>query len=168
MHLLLILLTSIIISLLSSLGLLPLYATRSATAEWRCESKVDVLLGVETDDERWDVDDLLSDADVSLSDEDTGVMDGLGQSELVDTGLEAAFQEIFDLEGQDVIELHAGFVEHTDTNETANEGISFEESLWIFLVESEKLTSSTTNLGERELHTPHLSLVAETVFTDDL
>jgi len=35
------------------------------------------LLGVETDDEGWDVDDLLSDADVALADEHARVVDRL-------------------------------------------------------------------------------------------
>jgi hypothetical protein len=64
--------------------------------------------------------------DMSLLDENTGVVDGLGETELVDAGLQTTLQEILDLEGQDVIELHAGLVEHTDTNKTANERIAFE------------------------------------------
>lgn len=77
---------------------------------------------------------------MTLADQDTGVVDGLGETELVDTGLETALQEILNFQGQDVIELHAGFVEHTDTDETANEGISFEETLGVLLVKSKKLT----------------------------
>jgi len=127
-----------------------------------------VLLRVETDDEGWHVDDLLADANVTLADEDTSMMDGLGEAELVDASLETTLQEIFGLEGQHVIELHAGFVEHTDTHETANEGIAFEETLGVLFVEGEELTSSTTNLGEGKLDTPHLALVAEPVFADDL
>ena len=100
-----------------------------------------MLLGVETDDEGGDVDDLLADADVALADQDTGVVDGLGEAELVDTGLQAALEEILDLQGQDVIELHAGLVEHTDAHETANQGIAFEETLGVLLVEGEKLTT---------------------------
>ena len=41
-----------------------------------------MLLGVETDNEGGDVDHLLPHTDVSLPDEDTGVVDGLGESEL--------------------------------------------------------------------------------------
>ena len=77
---------------------------------------------------------------MSLPDQHAGVMDALGQAKLVDAGLQAAFQEILDLERQDVIELHARFVEHTDADETANEGIAFEEPLRVFFVEREKLT----------------------------
>lgn len=99
-----------------------------------------MLLGVETDHERGDVDDLLADTDVALADQDTGVVDRLGETELVDTGLETTLKEILDLEGQDVIELHAALIEHTDTNETANQGVSLEQTLGVLLVEGEQLT----------------------------
>jgi hypothetical protein len=78
---------------------------------------------------------------VALLDEDTSVVDRLGETELVDTSLETALQEVLDLESQDVIESHTGLVEHTDTDETANEGISFEETLGILLVKGEKVTT---------------------------
>lgn len=63
-HLLLFLLGVIatLILLLGGLGLLPPDTTWASTTKWRGESEVDVLLGVETDDERWDVDDLLANA----------------------------------------------------------------------------------------------------------
>lgn len=79
--------------------------------------------------------------DVTLADQDTGMMDTLCQPELVDTSLQSSLQEIFDLERQDVIEFHAGLVQHPDPNETANEGISFKQSLRVFLIECQKLTS---------------------------
>lgn len=125
--------------------------------------------------------------DVTLTDQDTGVVDRLGETELVDASLQTTLQEVLDLQGQDVIELHAGLVEHTDTHQTANEGIAFEETLGVLLVESKKLTvkmsagmltrgsevvdnvpSSTTDLGQGELDTPDLTLVAQTVLADDL
>jgi len=168
-HLLIILLSIIsIILLLRSLGLLPANTTRTSTTEWRAQSEIDVLLGVETNNEGWDVDDLLANADVSLADEDTGVVDGLGETELVDTGLKTTLQEILDLQGQHVIELHAGFVEDTDTDETANEGISFEKSLGVLLLKSEKLTSSSSDLTQSELNSPHFPLVSQSILTDQL
>jgi hypothetical protein len=112
----------------------------SPTTERTRQSEVDVLLAVQSDHETWHVDDLPSDSNVTLLDEDTGVVDGFGKTELVDTGLQAAFKEIFDLEGEHVIELHAGFVEHTNTDETSNEGVAFEKTLGIFFIECEKLT----------------------------
>jgi hypothetical protein len=41
---------------------------------------LDSLLGVESDNERRNVDDLLTDPDVPLPDEDSGVVDRLGES----------------------------------------------------------------------------------------
>jgi hypothetical protein len=131
----------LITTLLGGLGLLSSDTAGAATTEGRGQGEVDVLLGVETDNERGDVDDLLSDTDVALADQDTGVVDGLGETELVDASLEAALQEILNLQGQDVIELHAGLVEDTDSHETANEGISFEETLGVLLVEGKELTA---------------------------
>ena len=99
-----------------------------------------MLLGVKTDNERGNVHDLLADADVTLTDEDTGVVDGLGKTELVDASLQATLQEVLDLQGKDVIELHAALVEDTDTDQTANESIALEETLGVLLVESKELT----------------------------
>ena len=145
-----------------------------------------MLLGIQSDDERRDVDNLLADADVALLDEDTGVVDGLGEAELVDAGLQAALEEIFDFEGEHVIELHAGLVKDTDADETADEGVAFEETLGIFFVEGEELTgtdqyfvshscfvgcvlpSSTSDLGEGEHDTPDLAFVAQAKFADGL
>ena len=78
--------------------------------------------------------------DVPLLDQHTGVVDALGEAELVDASLETALQEVLNLQGQDVIELHAGLVEHTDTDQTANEGIAFEETFWILFVEREQFS----------------------------
>jgi len=72
------------------------------------------------------------------------VVDGLGETELVDAGLQAALQEVLDLQGQHVIKLHAGLVEHTDTDETANERVAFEQTLRVFLVKGEKLTKGAS------------------------
>jgi len=128
------------LTLLSSLGLLSADTAGAASAEGRGQGEVDVLLRVETDDERGNVDDLLADTDVALADKDTSVVDRFGKTELVDAGLEATLQEILSLEGQDVIELHAGLVEDTDANQAANQGIALEETLGVLLVESEELT----------------------------
>jgi len=123
-----------IVLLLGGLGLLSPDTARTATTKGRTEGEVNVLLRVETDNEGGDVDDLLADPDVALADEDTGMVDGLGETELVDAGLEAALQEILDLEGKDVIELHARLVEDTNADQAANESIAFEETLGVLLV----------------------------------
>lgn len=137
---------------------------------------------------------------MTLPDQDTGMVDGLGETELVDTGLETALQEVLNTKGKDVIELHARLVEHTDTDQTANQGITFEQTFRVFLVEGKQFTirrqfpksllqpnsmrfstlwsttfnprgsipSSTTDLGQGKLDTPHLTLVAQAVLADNL
>ena len=75
-----------------------------------------------------------------LLNQDTSVVDTLGQTELVDTSLQPTLQEVLYLECQHVIELHAGLVKDTNTNETTDERIAFEETLGVFLVEGEELT----------------------------
>jgi len=124
---------------------LALDATGATTTKGRGQGEVDVLLGVKTDDERGDVDDLLANTDVSLTDQDTGMVDGLGQTGLEDLGLQPPLQEILNLEGKYVIETHAGLIQHTDAYETTNEGVTFEQPLGVLVIELEQLTSSTTN-----------------------
>ena len=60
-----------------------------------------------------------------LSDEDAGVVNGFGQAEFEDLRLKAAFQEIFNGETQDVIELHLRFVQHSDPHQTTQKGIAW-------------------------------------------
>lgn len=67
---------------------------------------------------------MLSNTDVSLTDEDTGVVDRLGESRLEDLSLEAALEEILNLESEDVIETHAGLVENTDSYKTTDQGVT--------------------------------------------
>lgn len=157
--LLLVLFTLLVTSTLSGTGLLAANTARAATTEGRGESEVNVLLGVEADHVRRNVDDLLADTrqnksayikspqyimvcvpDVALLDQDTGVVDRLGETKLVDAGLQTALQEVLDLKGQDVIELHARLIEDTDTDETANQGVTLEETLGVLVVKSEQLT----------------------------
>jgi hypothetical protein len=126
--------------LLSGLGLLPPDATRSPTAEGTGQRKIDMLLAVQANDKAGYIYYLLSHPNMALFDEDTSMMNRLGETELVDTSLEAPFEEISHLEGEHVIEFHAGFVKHTDTDKSANQGVAFEETLGVLFVESQKLS----------------------------
>lgn len=132
---------------LGGLSLLSANTTRATAAERRVQSEVNVLLGVETDDERRNVDNLLADTNVALADENTSVVDSLGETQLEDASLKATLQEILDLQGEHVIELHARLIEDTDTDETANEGIAFEKTLGVLLVESQKLTARALDVN---------------------
>lgn len=72
-----------------------------------------------------------------LTDQNTGMMNGLCESQFEHLRLQSPFQEVFNFEGKDVIQFHAGFVEHTDSDETADEGVALEETAGIlFCIQS--------------------------------
>ena len=102
---------------------------------------------------------------MALANENTGVVDGLRETALKDLGLETTLQEVLNLEGQHVIETHARLVEDTDTDETADKGVTLEQPLGVFWIELKKFTGSTTNFGKDERDPPDLTLVTETVLS---
>lgn len=55
-------------------------------------------------------------------------MNGFGQSQFEDLGLEATFQEIFDFQAQHVIEFHVLLIQHTDADQTTQQGITCNEN----------------------------------------
>ena len=84
---------------------------------------------------------------VSLPDEGAGMVDTLRQTTLEHLGLQTSLQEILNLEGQHVIETHAGFVEDADTHETADQTVTLKETLGVFAIELEELSGGTTDFG---------------------
>lgn len=70
--------------------------------------------------------------DVTLADQDTGVVEGLGQSQLEDLGLQATLQEVLDLQAQHVIELHAGLVQHSDADQATQQRVSWKTNEILF------------------------------------
>jgi len=127
-----------------------------------------VLLGLHTDQKGGDVDDLLSDADVSLADEDTGVVDRLGKSVLEDNGLQTSLQKVLNLEGKDEIELVLLLGENSVTVESSQESGSIEKSLGIGLIHGEQLSGGSTDVRYGLLNSPDLSLVSQTELSHEL
>lgn len=127
-----------------------------------------MLLRVETDKEGRHVDDLLANGDVALSDEDTSMVNGAGQAELENLGLETTLQEILNGKSQDVIELHLVLGKNTRAHQTADKSITLEQTLGVLLVTSQKITGSTTDLGELETNAVDFTLVTETVLAAEL
>ena len=70
----------LVVAVFALLGVHSLDSAGRTAAVGRLEAEVDVLLRVETDDERWDVDELLAHADVTLTDQHASVMDRFGQA----------------------------------------------------------------------------------------
>lgn len=140
-------------------------STWSSTTEWRSSSKVNVLFRFQSDHEGWNVDNLLTNSNVSLSDQDSGVVDRLGQTQLVDLSLQSSFQEIFNLQSQDVIQLLLVFRQDTDSHQSSDQGVTIEQSLWVLFISGQQVSGSTTNLRQLERNSVDLSLVLQTVFT---
>ncbi len=72
-------------------------------------------------------------------------MNAFSQTKLENLGLETPLQEILNLQGQHVIEMHASLVQYTNMDETMDNGVTLEETLRVLVVELEQLTGSTTN-----------------------
>lgn len=61
---------------------------------------------------------------VTLADQNASVMVRLGQSQLEHLGLQTALKEILNSQAEHVIELHAGLIQHTDANQTTQQGVT--------------------------------------------
>jgi hypothetical protein len=148
-------------------SLLLLHSTESLSDEDGGRSVLDVLIGRGGDHEGRDVDHLLANRDVSLSDVHSGLMNGLGEVLVHDNGLKSSLEELVSVETEDVIELSLAFLEESESADSSDEGVTFEESSGISLVEGEELSGSLSELSERKLNSPDFSLVTETVLTDE-
>ena len=115
-----------IILLSGSGSTLALDTARTASTIRRRQGEVNMFLGVKTNDERGDVNNLFAnpimtmvelpshkvrskryEPDVSLPDESPRMVNAFRQTALEHLGLQPSLQEIFDFEGQHVIETHA-------------------------------------------------------------
>lgn len=163
---------SLLLVLLSTLSVLvlvsSLHSTRSATAVRRVRSEVNVLLRVQSHHEGWDVDNLLTNSNVSLGDQDSSVVDRSGKTELENLGLQSSLQEVLWSQGQDVIQLHLVLWQDTDSHQSSDQGVTLEQSLLILVISGQKVTSGSSDLRQLETNSVDLSLVLETVLTSQL
>lgn len=63
--------------------------------------------------------------DVSLLDEDSGMVDGLGQTQLEHLSLQSALQEVLGLQTQHVIKLHAALLQHASPHQPTEQSIAW-------------------------------------------
>merc|ERR1739847_121946 len=140
----------------------------SAAGQWRLEAEIDVFLAIESDKVGWNIDDLLSHSDVSLSDEYSSVVDRLGETELEHLGLESSLHKVLNLQTENVIELHVLLIENTDSHQSSEEGVTFEQSLWVLVLEGEQVSGGLSDLGQEKLGPPDLFLVLEANLADEL
>lgn len=118
----------------------------ASSTEWRVQGKVNVLLRVDLDEERWYIYNLLSDANVSLADENTGMMDALCQSKLEDESLKTTLQHILWGQSQHIIQFVLVLCQESVLEHSSQEGLSLEKTTWILLIKSEQLTSTRAHL----------------------
>lgn len=62
---------------------------------------------------------------MTLANQDASMMVALGESELENLCLETSFQEIFNFQTQNVIELHSRFIQHANTDQATEQGITW-------------------------------------------
>lgn len=61
---------------------------------------------------------------MALTNQDASVVNRLGQPQFENLGLKTALQKVFDFQAEHVIELHARFFQHTDTDQSAKQRIT--------------------------------------------
>lgn len=61
---------------------------------------------------------------MSLPNQDASMMNGLSQTSLEDLGLQAALQEVFNLQTKYVIKLHLLLIQHTNADQTTEQRIA--------------------------------------------
>jgi len=145
-----------------------LHTSSAVTSEGRSEGEVDVLLAVDANQERRLVAKLPADSDVSLLDEAASVVDGLRHTKLVYLSLQTALEHFRNGHGKSVIELSFAFAKKTKLNEPSEEGLTLEDTLLVLLTEGKEVTCGGADLGHSEHNPPHLTLVPQTVLTNEL
>ena len=116
------------------------HTSGSALAVRGVQGQVNVLLGVNSDQERRHIHHLLSNTDMSLSDQHAGVVDGLGKTLLEDLGLEATLHESLSGQGQDVLEGSLLIGQKSVSLETTDKRGGLEDALGVLQVKSQKGT----------------------------
>ena len=144
-----------------------LHSSHGTGLEHGCWCGLDMLLRRDSDHERWNVNHLLTNSDVSLSDQDSSMMEGVSEFLLGDDGLESSFHELVEGKTEDIIELSLVFLEETESDHSSEKGITFEKSSGIIFGQGHEGSSSLSDLGEGELDSPCLSLASKSVGADN-
>ena len=127
-----------------------------------------MLLGGDSHHEGRNVDNLLSNGDVSLSNHNSSVVHTVGELSLGHQGLESSLHELVGGQSKHEIQFSLVSLQQTKSDNSLDEGVSFENSSGVGLIEGEELSGSLSELGESELDSPDFSLVLEAVSTDNL
>jgi len=131
--------------------------------------EVNLVLVVDSNQERGDVDDATIDGDVTALDQGSGMVDRVSKLGLEDAGLESSLQQLVEGHSQDVIETVLGFlVQQTELEHLSQQGSAFEESALVLGIESEEFSGSLSEASQNQLDSPDFSLVLQAELTADL
>jgi hypothetical protein len=103
-----------------------------------------------------------------LPDQDTGVVDGLGMSQLENEGLQPALEEVRWLEGQHVIQTLLVGLQEAVADHAAEERVALEDAPRVAFFEGQQRARSVTDLGQLHLHAPELALVSQAILANQL
>ena len=106
--------------------------------------------------------------DVSLADKNTGVMDRLGEALLEYFGLQSSLHESLGAEIEDVIKRVFLVSHQTETLQSSDKRRGLKQALRVLGVKGQKGSGGLSDLREHVLHTPDLTLAAQSVFTAKL
>lgn len=140
----------------------------AAATERRVAREINRLIGVSSDHEGRNRDEVLADLDVALADEQSRVVDGAREARFLDLRLQSAFHELLDREPEDVVELVFGLAEEAVSVHAAQNGLALEQSAGVLRLQRQQLSRSLAQTREHELNSPNLTLVLQSVFTDNL
>ena len=73
-----------------------------------------------------------------MFDQNTRMMNGSRKSKAENNCLQPTFKEVFGAQRQDIVQFPARVVQHTETDEPANECITLKEAFRVFFVKSEQ------------------------------
>jgi len=106
--------------------------------------------------------------DMPLPDEDTRVMDRLSHTRLEHNSLKTTLEKVLNSQSQDVIELVLALIKKPVTVHPTEQSLTFKDPSWALLIKSQKISSSITDTAKRVLHSPELTLVTQTILTNQL
>jgi hypothetical protein len=106
--------------------------------------------------------------DMSLADKNTGVMNGLGKALLEYFGLQSSLHESLGAQVEDIIKGVFLVSHQTETLQSSDKRGGLEKALGVLGIQRQKGSGSLSDLREHVLHSPDLTLAAQSVFTAQL
>ncbi len=90
------------------------------------------------------------------------------ESFVENSGLESSIQKLIWGQTQNVIELEFLVWQKSVSVHSSKKGGTFEQSSGVFLLQSEELPGSLSELGKGKMNSPYLSFIFKTIFADQL